>query len=117
MKLFTIFEICCDIWKIIKWNFKTFPNTTPLQQLDKVQEEIGEFVEAFINLTQARSKTRRDYWERRTDEEIIDVIISAINCMRYPEIREKVRIKMEINKHRTYVNNHHIEKNKKSEKN
>lgn len=100
--------ILYDIYKMLKWHKKTFPNTTHSQQLDKVKSEIYEFTDAFEEFTQARNPKRRESCYRHASEELIDVIISSINSMRYPEVRELVKVKMQINKHRTFKNNHHI---------
>lgn len=97
-----------EIYKIISWHKKTFKSTSSAEQLDKVKSEINEYSEAVWDYTQARSPARKFACKRHADEELIDVIISSINCMRYPEIRERVKVKMEINKHRTFKNNHHI---------
>lgn len=97
-----------EILKIHKWHKKTFPNTTHSEQMDKVISEIYEFTKEFDDFTKARSSKRRGVLYRRATSELIDVIIASINCMRYPEVREMVAVKMSINKQRTFVNNHHI---------
>lgn len=97
-----------EIYKIIRWHKKTFPETTHSEQMDKVISEIHEFIEEYEKFTKARSCNRRNIYYRKASGELIDVIIASINCMRYPEIREQVRVKMEINKQRTFKNNHHI---------
>lgn len=100
--------ILYDIYKILDWHKKNLSETTYTEQLDKVKSEINEYTEAFGDYTQARSPARKIACKRHADEELTDVIIASINCMRYPEIREQVKVKMEINKHRTFKNNHHI---------
>ena len=96
------------IFKMIRWHKKTFKNTTDTEQLEKVKEEINEYIKAFEEYTKAKGKRKKDACKRRMLEELIDVIIASINCTRYPEIRKKILVKMEINRHRTFKNNHHI---------
>lgn len=103
-----IINIILDILKIIRWHIRTLPKTKPSEQLEKVRGEINEYIDAFNDYTKARNPTRRKKCKRHMEEELIDVIISSINCMRYKEIREKVAVKMAINRHRTFEKNHHI---------
>lgn len=97
-----------EIYKIISWHKKIFRDCTYTEQLDKVSEEIREYTEALENYIKARGRLKKIFTKSKLDEELTDVIIASINCMRYPEIRERVNVKMEINKHRTFKNNHHI---------
>lgn len=100
--------ILYDIYKVLKWHKKTLPETTHSEQLDKVISEIFEFLEEYENFIKSKSPKRRGVYYRKASDELIDVIIAGINCMRYPEVRERVAVKMAINKQRTFVNNHHI---------
>ena len=97
-----------EIYKILRWHKKVCKNTTYAEQLEKVVEEVREYDEAFENYIKARGRSKKLFTKTKLDEELTDIIIASINCMRYPEIREKVKVKMAINEHRTFKNNHHI---------
>ena len=97
-----------EILKIHKWHKRTFPETTYTEQLNKVREEIREYNEAFENYVKARGRIKKIYTKASLEGELTDIIIASINCMRYPEIRDRVRVKMAENEHRTFKNNHHI---------
>lgn len=97
-----------EIYKIHKWHKNTFPQTSYTEQLEKVCEEVREYNEAFEKYIKARGRIRKYYTKANLDGELTDIIIASINCMRYPEIRDRVKVKMAENKHRTFKNNHHI---------
>lgn len=105
---FSYQEIYNMLYKIQKWHKKNFPKTTYKEQLNKVTEEIREYNIELDGYIHSRNRQKKNYCARRIDEELTDIIIASINCMRYPEIREKVKVKMAINEHRTFKNNHHI---------
>ena len=97
-----------EIFKILRWHKKVFENTTYTEQLNKVREEVREYNVAFDEYVKAKSKFKRIYTKANVDGELTDIIIASINCMRYPEIRDRVKAKMSENKHRTFKHNHHI---------
>lgn len=97
-----------EIFKILSWHKKNFPDTTYKEQLNKVAEEVKEYNTEFENYIHSRHPKKKIFCRQRIDEELTDIIIASINCMRYPEIRERVKVKMAINEHRTFKHNHHI---------
>ena len=97
-----------EIYKILKWHKKVFRNTTFTEQLNKVCEEVREYNEALDDYIKAKGRLKVIYTKAKLDGELTDIIIASINCMRYPEIRDRVKVKMAENKHRTFKNNHHI---------
>lgn len=96
------FKLIYDIWK---WHNKTF-DISALEQKQKLKSEIDEFNEAFKKFIKS-PYPRRPKYKPSVDEEMIDVIIAAINCLKYPEFYERVAVKHNINTHRTWKNNHH----------
>ena len=97
-----------EIYKILSWHKKTFPHTSYTEQLEKVCEEVREYNDALDKYIKARGRLKKIYTKANLDGELIDIIIASINCMRFPEIRERVKVKMAENEHRTFKNNHHI---------
>lgn len=95
-----------NIAKIWHWHKKTFPNYTATGQTLKLKGEINEYEEAFNKFTKTHGKTKWR-WNKKTQEELVDVIISSINAMRFEEIRQEVNKKMEINYNRTWKGGHH----------
>lgn len=75
---------------ILDWNKETFPDNTFKDQVLKVIEEVKELTES------------------GEIEELADVIIACIGCLRYDSLRKLVEAKLLINKARTYKGNHHI---------
>lgn len=96
-------KLIYDIWK---WHGKTFDATAHDQKL-KLKSEINEFNEAWKKFIKSPYPRRPNY-KPKVDEEMIDVIIASINCLKYPEIYERVAVKHSINTHRKWNNNHHI---------
>lgn len=95
-----------DIYKIMSWHKKIFPEFDSACQKIKIHGEINEFVDEFEIFTQSsprQSKTQHN----KVEEELIDVIIASINAMRYKDIRDKVNQKMKINRQRRWKNGQH----------
>ncbi|MBQ0114158.1 MAG: hypothetical protein KBT03_13595 [Bacteroidales bacterium] len=88
-----------DIWK---WHKNTFPQATSKSQLIKLQSEINEVVDAKKELRNANNYQMRNIKRKHVREELIDVIITSINCLRYQDIYEDVCIKMSSNKQRDW---------------
>ena len=95
------------ILKIWKWHEKTFPEATGLSQREKLISEIAEFNEAKARYIKS-PYPRRPKYKFAVDNELIDVIIAGINCLKYPDIYERVAVKHEINTHRTWKGTHHV---------
>jgi hypothetical protein len=96
----------CLIYKIWRWHEKTF-DLTAHDQKQKLISEITEFNEAKAKYIKS-PYPRRPKYKHAVDEELIDVIIAGINCLKYPEIYERVAVKHSINTHRTWKGNHHV---------
>ena len=94
-------------YKIWRWHSKTFPATTELDQKQKLVSEITEFNEAKAKYIKS-PYPRRPKYKYAVDNELIDVIIAGINCLKYPEIFERVAVKHNINTHRTWKGDHHV---------
>lgn len=92
-----------QIYGILRWHKRTFPNATVKQQEQKLAEEIGEWSQAIDTVIATQSEADALH----ADEELIDVVIAAVNLMRYPEIQEAVNRKMAINRKRTWKDGHH----------
>jgi NTP pyrophosphatase (non-canonical NTP hydrolase) len=92
-----------EIYKIMSWHKKTFPEFTAINQKKKVRDEAHELVEAFRNFIQNGNCSR----QRHVEEELSDVIIASVNAMRYPEIRKEVLKKMKENHKRSWKNGQH----------
>jgi hypothetical protein len=88
------------IYKIWKWHDKNF-DITCHEQKEKLKSEIDEFNEAFKKFIKS-PYPRRPKYKVNVDNEMIDVIIAGINCLKYPEIFERVAVKHSINTHRTW---------------
>lgn len=85
-------------YKIIKWHKKTFPNITYESQREHLISEMSEYMEAFDKYTKRHTKTNQ--WN--VNIERTDVIISAINMLRFPETLSLIDTKMIINKKRNW---------------
>lgn len=96
----------CLIVKIWRWHDKTFPTATYIEQKGKLISEIDEFNEAKAKYIKS-PYPRRPKYKFAVDEELTDVIIASINCLKYPDFYERVAVKHNINTHRTWKNNHH----------
>jgi len=95
------------VYKIWKWHDKTFPEATVLNQREKLIGEIAEFEDAKAKYIKS-PYPRRPKYKVAVDNELIDVIIAGINCLKYPDIYERVAVKHEINTHRTWKGTHHV---------
>lgn len=95
------------IYKIWKWHGKTFPEATDLEQKQKLAEEIREYSNAMRNYTKSPYPRRKNY-AKAVNEEMVDVIIASINCLKYPEFYERVAVKHNININRNWKGNHHV---------
>ena len=94
------------VYKILKWHNKTFPTERFIDQKGKLISEIDEFNEARAKYIKS-PYPRRPKYKFAVDEELVDVIISGINLLKYPETFERVYVKHNINKQRKWKNNHH----------
>ena len=98
------------IYKIWKWHEKTFVGLPEQAQCNKLDSEIKEYIQEFENYTLSRNPNKKKFCKQKMDKEMIDVIIASINCLKYPNICEKVMVKHNINAHqRTRKGNHHVE--------
>ena len=95
------------IYKIWKWHDKIFPEATKIDQKNKLISEIAEFNEAKAKYIKS-PYPRRPKYKTAVDDELIDVIIAGINCLKYPEVYERVAVKHNINIHRTWKGDHHV---------
>ena len=95
-----------NVYKIWKWHKETFPEYTGVGQKLKIRGEINEFIKDFNTYTTKRGKSATRYSEK-AEGELIDVIISSINAMRFPEVREEVNRKMAENYKRSWINGQH----------
>lgn len=89
------------IYKIWKWSDKTFPEATELDQKQKLAEEIREYNKAMKDYTKS-PYPRRPKYTKAVNDEMTDVIIASINCLKYPDFYERVAVKHSINTHRTW---------------
>jgi hypothetical protein len=92
-----------EIYKIMKWHKKTFPEYTSIGQKKKVRDEAKELVDIFNNYTKCPTK----YREILLNGELVDVIISSINAMRFEDVRQEVNEKMKENHKRSWKNGQH----------
>lgn len=93
-------------YKIIKWHDKTFPDADSLAQRSKLAEEIREYNNAMKNFTKSPYPRRKNYIDA-VNEEMVDIIIAAINCLKYPDFFERVAVKHAKNTHRKWIGTHH----------
>lgn len=94
------------IYKIWKWHDHTFKNLPTSEQRNKLKSEIDEFNEAKAKYIKSPYPRRPKYIGAMNDE-LTDVIIASINCLKYPEIYERVAVKHSINTHRKWIGTHH----------
>lgn len=92
-----------DIDEILAWHKQTFPEFSSRNQETKLNEEIGEYHAAIDTVIETGLQSDLE----KVREELADVIITAINMMRYPEIQTLVKDKMAINLKRTWKDGHH----------
>lgn len=83
-----------DIDEILAWHKQTFPEFSSRNQETKLNEEIGEYHAAIDTVIETGLQSDLE----KVREELADVIIAAINMMRYPEIQTLVKDKMATNK-------------------
>lgn len=95
------------VYKILKWHDRTFKDFPMSEQKQKLISEISEFNEAKAKYIKS-PYPRRPKYKYAVDNELIDVIIAGINCLKYPEIFERVAVKHNINTHRTWKGDHHV---------
>lgn len=95
------------VYKILKWHERTFKSLPMSEQKQKLIGEIAEFNEAKAKYIKS-PYPRRPKYKVNVDNELIDVIIAGINCLKYPEIFERVAVKHNINTHRTWKGDHHV---------
>lgn len=89
------------IYKIWKWHDRTFKNLPMSEQRNKLKSEIDEFNDAKAKYIKSPYPRRQKYIGAMNDE-LTDVIIAAINCLKYPDFYERVAVKHNINTHRTW---------------
>lgn len=95
-----------EIYKIISWHKKTFPKYTAEGQQIKLRGEAYELIDAFDRFTK-RKKIDSRFLHKRVEEETADVIIASINAMRFKEVRDIVKNKMENNRKRKWKGGQH----------
>ncbi len=88
------------VYKILKWHGKTFPCLPMEAQKRKLNNEINEFIDAKEKYTRSRRYKQKN--EMELLEEMSDVIIAGINCLKYPDFYERVAVKHAKNTHRTW---------------
>lgn len=91
-------RLICKIWK---WHSKQFKDLSQIEQEQKLQKEVEEFMEAKAKFIKANYGKRYKYRPHLL-EETADVIIAGLNLLKYPEIFERVAIKHNQNTHRTW---------------
>ena len=96
----------CLVYKILKWHEKTFKDLPMSEQRNKLKSEIDEYYDAKARYIKSPYPRRPKYIGAMNDE-LTDVIIAGINCLKYPDFFERVAVKHNINTHRTWKNNHH----------
>lgn len=92
-----------EIDEILAWHKQTFPEFSARDQESKLNEEFIEYSMAITTLLETGLHSDLE----KVREELADVIIAAINMMRYPEIQALVKYKMSINLKRTWKDGHH----------
>ena len=88
---------------IQEWHEKTFPEFTAKDQEMKLGAEISVFSAAIDTLIATGLQSDLE----KIKDELADVIISAVNLLRFPEIQTLVKTKMTANKQRTWKDGHH----------
>ena len=96
----------CLIVKIWRWHDKQFKNLPMHEQRNKLKSEIDEFNQAKAKFIKSPYPRRPKYIGAMNDE-LTDVIIASINCLKYPDFYERVAVKHNINTHRTWRGTHH----------
>ena len=95
-----------QIFRILRWHKKTFPDFDCQAQKEKLAGEICEFEAALGEYI----RTGNSVIGEDVNFELADVVIAGINLMRFKEMREIVARKMEINRRRTWNGGQHKEK-------
>lgn len=94
------------VYKILKWHNKTFKGLTVEEQDRKNDSEIDEYIEAKEKYI--RAKHHKESLKFKMMDEKVDVIISGINLLKYPEFFERVAVKHNENaNHRIWKGVHH----------
>lgn len=88
---------------IQEWHENTFPEFSAKDQEMKLGEEIGEYCRAVDTVV----ATEDESYIAKANEELADVIIAAVNLLRFPKIQTLVKTKMAANKQRTWKDGHH----------
>lgn len=97
--------LICKIWK---WHKKTFVDLPEQAQYNKFDSEIKEYMQEFENYMLSKNPKRKRFFEQKMKKEAVDVIISGINLLKYPEFFECVALKHNENaNHRTWKGVHH----------
>ena len=99
-----------ELWLIVKiwrWHDRTFKDLPMSEQRNKLKSEIDEFNEAKAKFIKSPYPRRHKYIGAMNDE-LTDVIIASINCLKYPDFYERVAVKHNINIHRTWKGTHHV---------
>lgn len=89
---------------IQEWHEKTFPEFSAKDQEMKLGEEISEYCAAIDMLIATRLQSDLE----KIKGELADVVIAAVNLLRYPEIQTLVKTKMATNRKRSWRKGHHI---------
>ena len=97
----------CLVYKIWKWHDRTFKDLPMSEQKQKLIGEIAEFNEAKAKYIKS-PYPRRPKYKYAVDNELIDVIIAGINCLKYPDFYERVAVKHNQNTHRKLKGMHHV---------
>lgn len=98
----------CLVYKILKWHDKTFGDLPMSEQKLKLKSEIDEFNKAKAKFIKA-PHPRRQHYVTAMNDELTDVIIASINCLKYPSFFERVAVKHNINTHRKWKGTHHYD--------
>jgi hypothetical protein len=89
-----------QIFKILRWHKKTFPQIDYERQTEKIGEEILEWDREFFIGDDVEKEL----------EELTDVIIASISAFRFKEVQLLVQDKMQKNYTRKWdKNGHHVE--------
>jgi len=98
-------DAVAEITQILEWHKKTFPTFDCQAQKEKLAGEIREYEDALGEYI----RTANPIIGEEVNFELADVVIASINLMRFEEMRELVKEKMEINYTRTWSGGQHKE--------
>lgn len=93
------------VYNILKWHNKVFKSLSAEEQDRKNDSEIDEYIEAKEKYI--RAKHHKESLKFKMMDEKVDIIISGINLLKYPDFFERVAVKHNINTHRTWKGVHH----------